>query len=107
MMNVEQTSRAASAEDRHLVDLVTAALVDPNIHTDMRMRLNEQISDVLSKAQPDVHVEPGQALHERKSQPGEPRLPKVLESVLTDPNLPTDTRMRLRREILELLPANR
>jgi hypothetical protein len=105
-MTADRDSNTASGADRHLVDLVSAALVDPNIHTDTRMRLHEQISDVLNKAQPDLHVEPGRVLHEQKSQPSEPRLPKALESVLTDPALHTDTRMRLHREILELLRAN-
>ena len=34
-------------EDKQLVDLVTSVLVDPNIHTDTRMRLFEEISRLL------------------------------------------------------------
>ena len=44
-------------EDQHLVDLLTAALVDPNVHTDVRMRLHRTISEIL--ATPDRAVEGG------------------------------------------------
>ena len=36
-----------AGEDKQLVDLVATLLVDPNIHTDARMRLHREIADVL------------------------------------------------------------
>jgi hypothetical protein len=33
--------------DKQLVDLLTAVLVDPHLHTDTRMRLHREISEIL------------------------------------------------------------
>ncbi len=35
------------AEDQRVVDLVNAALVDPNLHTDLRLQLHERIAELL------------------------------------------------------------
>jgi hypothetical protein len=35
------------AEDRHLVDLVSTALTDPNLHTDMCMCLRREIPELV------------------------------------------------------------
>ena len=91
-MDVDQNSRTASAEDRHLVDLVSAALVDPNIHTDTRIRLCDQISAILHTARADLQAGSGHQPQDRISRPRE--VPKVQESVLADPTVHTDTRTR-------------
>jgi|SRR5579862_5295752 len=90
-------------EDRKLVDLVMAVLVDPNLHTDTRMRLQHEITTLL------------RATHEdgRRTTPVKPAAPpaapleghaaELLEAVLVDPSLHTELRMRLHREIREML----
>jgi hypothetical protein len=99
-------------EDRQLVDLVTAVLVDPNIHTDARMRLDQQITEILRSADGDVYRRSSREVHARAqaSHPTHKRhetyahgTPAVLSSVLVDPNLHTDTRMRIHQEISEIL----
>ena len=92
-----------SREDRQIVDLVSAALVDPNLHTDTRMRLHEEIGQILRKAHEDTYGPTGHETHEQRLADHDHHLPRVLESVLVDPNLTTDRRMRLHQEISELL----
>ncbi len=38
-----------SGDDAQVVDLLTAVLVDPNLHTDLRMRLHEEIRRMLGE----------------------------------------------------------
>src|SRR5215472_16233094 len=100
-MNANQQDTELAHPDGQLVDLVRAALVDPNIHTDTRMRLCEEITELLQ-----AHSPSGVAVPQTK--PTAPtahydQLLDVLESVLTDPNLHTDTRTRLHHEIREIL----
>jgi len=103
-MAANQQERTAPRADHQLVDLVRTALVDPNIHTDTRMQICNQIVELLrthgsaSSAAPRPHAAPHRFAYEQ--------LPDVLESVLTDPNLHTDTRARLHWEIRELLAAH-
>jgi hypothetical protein len=107
MPTTEQHTHRLGPEDKQLVDLVTAALVDPNIHTDARMRLYEEITELLRDAD-----------HRRRGGAEEPRPPakalpepspdsdgvsRVLTDVLVDPNLHTDTRMRLHDQISRLV----
>ncbi len=100
--------------DRRLVDLAEAALEDPNLHTDLRMRLHREITDLLRDAHGDLQAPPEPEPLERSlggdadlatGSDGDPA--HLLRAVLTDPNLHTDTRMRLHREIIELLHAAR
>jgi hypothetical protein len=42
-----ETTTAPDAEDRDLVDLVTAVLVDSNLRTDLIMRLHREVSAIL------------------------------------------------------------
>ena len=42
--------RQLAAQDTQLVDLMTAVLVDPNLYTDLRMRLHREIRQVLASA---------------------------------------------------------
>ena len=53
-MNIEAKTQKLGAEDGKLVDLVTAALVDPTLHTDTRMRLHEQITRLLHTPHAEV-----------------------------------------------------
>lgn len=87
-------------DDRRLVDLVGTALTDPDMHTDTRMRLHRELTELLRRAHPNL-PETG----EGDSAPAEggAHLPSLLERVLVDPNLHTDVRLRLHREIQEIL----
>jgi hypothetical protein len=102
-----------------LVDLVSAVLVDPNLHTDMRMRLQQEISSTLSTAHKDLYGQSGSEPHphphphpppDRDPDPDPDPDPDqanhvsaLLMAVLEDPNLHTDMRLRLHREITEML----
>jgi hypothetical protein len=100
-MNRPEQTTELSHTDGQLVDLVRSALVDPNIHTDTRMHICDQIAELLR---------PHRSAHEalaRARQPHHDELPSVLESVLTDPSIHTDTRARLHREIRDILAARR
>ncbi len=104
--DLHQTVELA-AEDHRIVDLVATALVDPNLHTDTRMRLHEQIIELVHDAHEDAYGPSGHETHEERLAEHDHHLPKVLESVLVDPNLTTDRRMRLHEEIAELLQKRR
>ena len=43
-------ARALEAHGGRLPDLLETVLVDPNLHTDTRMRLHEQIAQILDSA---------------------------------------------------------
>jgi hypothetical protein len=96
-----------TAEDGQLLDLVTAVLVDPNVHTDLRMRLHNEITELLRTTHEHLYGPPGRQPHEPPAPSDEGQLPDMLRAVLVDPNLHTDLRMRLHREIPELLRAAR
>ncbi|MGP0034349.1 MAG: hypothetical protein ACLP4R_07205 [Solirubrobacteraceae bacterium] len=106
----DQKQTQLGAEDRKLIDLVTAALVDPNIHTDARMRLYEDITEIVRNAHQDLS-RPALATGERQpvktyKQPlptNTDGVRDLLAQVLVDPNLHTDTRLRLYNEISNLL----
>jgi len=111
-MTPNEPGKPLDGDDKQLVDLVTAVLVDPNIHTDTRMRLDQQITEILRSADGDVYSRSSRELHARAQAPHpthEPRescaknAPEVLTSVLVDPNLHTDARMRIHQEIAEIL----
>ena len=53
---------ALDAEDRELVDLLAAVLVDPDLHTDRIMRLHREARTILRAAHEDLCRE---AEHER------------------------------------------
>jgi hypothetical protein len=107
-MNVDEQQRASGQkEDRHLVDLLASVLVDPNLHTDTRMRLYHDVDEILRGAHDDLHGSTGHEVHRRALEVHGGRLPDVLESVLVDPNLHTDTRLRLHDQIAEILATAR
>ncbi len=43
----DEPATRLAGEDKRLVDLLTAVLVDPQLHTDTRMRLHREISEIL------------------------------------------------------------
>jgi hypothetical protein len=106
-VNAPNSTHQPSDEDGRLVDLVAAALVDPNIHTDMRMRLHNEMNELLEAAHRDLHRSTGREVPQTTLAARHSKLPEMLEAVLVDPNLHTDLRMRLHREISELLRAGR
>ncbi len=92
------SSATISGRDGQLVDLVSAALEDPELDTDRRMRLQGEIREVLRKAHVDVHGHAGREAHDELAREHE-RVEHMLHAVLTDPDLHTDLRMRLLQEI--------
>jgi len=110
MATTEQHIDRLGAEDKQLVDLVTAALVDPNIHTDTRMRLCEEITELLRGAHDGPHggvaadqPRPPAKAHRNPTSPDSDGVTRLLTEVLVDPNLHTDTRMRLHDQISRLI----
>ena len=103
-MAQQDRTTSLHAHDRELVDLLTAVLVDPNLHTDLRMRLHRQVRAILREVREQLYagsagdVQPGAEDHDDQ-------LPDLLTAVLVDPNLYTDLRMRLHREIRAVLGA--
>lgn len=105
MTTDEPKTISLRSEDRHLVDLLATVLVDPGIHTDTRLRLYHDIEQILRDAHEDLHGAAGPNMHRRALKVHQDWLPDVLTSVLIDPNLHTDTRMRLHHEIAEILSS--
>ena len=50
MSSIRHESTRLDNEDQRLADLLADVLVDPNLHTDTRMRLHEQIAQILDSA---------------------------------------------------------
>ena len=92
-------------EDRELVDLLRQVLVDPNLYTDRRMRLHREIDAVLRSVHRDLYGERADDAYEQALEGLDDRLPDLLRTVLVDPNLYTDLRMRLHREIRGVLQS--
>ncbi len=89
------------------MDLVNAALVDPNLHTDARMRISARLAELLHATHREMHpATPAPAGppvphgHEPARHPVD-----LLSEVLVDPNLHTDLRLQLHERIAELLEA--
>jgi len=102
MSTSERSAGQPGHAERQLVDLVGAALVDPNVHTDMRMRLHRELTELLSRAHEDLHGSRG-AGADHAAAAESSHVPSLLEAVLVDPNLQTDARLRLHREIQDIL----
>jgi hypothetical protein len=103
-MSFGASNESSSPDEGQLVSLVTGVLVDPNLHTDVRMRLQRELAEILRSAQEETYG--------RSAPPGEQQLrahrddlPSLLQSVLVDPNLHTATRMRLHRKIGQMLQS--
>src|SRR5262245_57619650 len=54
-VSMEEKEIRFPGEDGRLVDLTTAALTDPNVHTDTRMRLGREITMLLASARLELH----------------------------------------------------
>ena len=105
-MNEPKHNPQLDGDDEKLVDLVTAVLVDPNLNTDRRMRLHEEISTAVSAAHEELHGPERRATRTTVTET-DGGVQKMLESVLVDPDLTTATRMRLHHEIPKLIRTAR
>ena len=105
MASMQHENKRLEPEDQKLVDLLRDVLVDPNLHTDTRLRLHREISEILRGAHVDLHGPAGHEVHARALLAHGGRLPDLLETVLVDPNLHTDTRMRLHEQIAQILDS--
>ena len=106
-MNERGETQEYVGEDPELVDLVSAALADPNLHTDLRMRLSQEIAALLLTTHDDLYGPAGGDVHQSAREADGNILPGLLHDVLVDPNLHTDLRMRLHRDIPEIVRAVR
>lgn len=102
-MSARDQATALPAEDERLVDLVSAVLVDPNLHTDERLRLHQEITELLRSTREDLPRPPSPRTRPEVPEVHANALQSLLTSVLVDPNLHTDLRMRLHEEIREVL----
>lgn len=102
-VNDRERTSALRADDRELVDLLTAVLVDPNLHTDLRMRLHREVSAILRAAREELDRAAADKVQAHEVERHEEPLPDLLMAVLVDPDLYTDLRMRLHREIHEVV----
>jgi len=108
--NMQQQSHRLDNADRYLVDYASAALVDPNLHTDTRMRLHATLCELVHDVMREAHEEsvtPDELreAHEQTVTLEDGDIAKLLEAVLVDPNLHTDARMRLHEQIPDLVSA--
>ncbi len=106
MTDTSRPDRLTGADAR-LVDLAESVLVDPNVHTDQRMRLHRQINELLRSAHHEIHGVHGPQVHASRVREADGQASRLLSSVLSDPELTDDMRMRLHREIPRLLEAAR
>jgi hypothetical protein len=58
-------AREPATEDRRVVDLLTAVLVDPNLHTDTRMRIHREITALLERTHRELRGPAGHDARER------------------------------------------
>jgi len=79
--------------------------VDPNLDTDARLRLHHTIAEIVRRAHVDVHGPAGHEVHARALEAQGGRLPDLLATLLVDPNLHTDTRLRLHEQIAQILDS--
>ena len=101
-------SHEIGESDAEVLSLLDAALVDPSVHTDMRVRIGREITELLRSTHHDVYgAAEGRAVHEQALATHGERLGDLVRAVLVDPNVHTEARMRIHREIPELLRAAR
>ena len=105
MASMQHEKERLEPGDQRLVDLWQDVLVDPNLHTDTRLRLHQEIGEILRGAQVDLHGPAGHEVHARALETHGGRLPDLLATVLVDPNLHTDTRLRLHEQIAQILDS--
>jgi len=96
-----------TSEEGKVVDELAAVLVDPDLHTDMRMHLQREIKQLLRTTHEEAHGSAGSAAHEGALAAHGEHLPDLVTAVLTDPNVHSELRMRIARELPVLLSAAR
>jgi len=102
--------RVLDQEDRELLQTVTAVLVDPHLAAERRVRFHRALVELLRRTHEEAYTAASRKVHAgipsdgREHAPGQegPHLSKLLWQVLVDPNLHTDTRLRLHREISQM-----
>jgi hypothetical protein len=55
MSRIQHESIRLDHEDQRLADLLADVLVDPNLHTDTRLRLHREIAQILASARQRAH----------------------------------------------------
>ena len=105
MASMQHEKKRLEPGDQRLVDLLQDVLVDPNLHTDTRLRPHQEIGEILRGAHIDLHGPAGHEVHARALETHGGRLPDLLATVLVDPNLHTDTRLRLHEQIAQILDS--
>src|SRR6478672_5514553 len=106
-MATDQIKDQLSCEDQRLVRLVTVDLANPRMPLDVRARLHEKLTWLLTVALVQAPVADPPMSREPGAETDPDGVAHLLESVLTDPTTHTETRMRLHDEIAELLePAD-
>ena len=107
MASMQDEKKGLEPADQKLVDLLQDVLVDPNLHTDTRLRLHQEIAEILRQAHIELHGPAGRDVHAHALEANGGRLPDLLATVLVDPSLHTDTRMRLHEQIARILDSAR
>jgi hypothetical protein len=100
-------ARELTPKEGNVVDELAAVLVDPDLHTDMRMHLQQEIRQLLRATHEEAHGSAGSAAHESALTAHGEHLPGLVTAVLTDPNVHSELRMRISREITALLSTAR
>ena len=100
-------ARELTPEEGKVADELAAVLVDPDLHTDMRMHLQREIKQLLRATHEEAHGSAGSTAHDSALAAHGEHLPDLVTAVLTDPNVHSDLRMRICREIPALLSAAR
>jgi len=103
----ENPAGELTADEGRVVDELAAVLVDPGLHTDMRMRLQREIRQMLRATHEEAGGSTGSAAHESALAAHGEHLPDLVRAVLTDPNVHSELRMRICREMPVLLSAAR
>ncbi len=104
----EPGRRELDQDDKELVQLVTTVLADSSLQQDLRLKIRREIEALLRETHEDVYCAAvlevhGETPHEASMLDHDPQVAKLLEAMLVDPTLHTDTRMRLYHEIPQLV----